>query len=311
MPFTDENEDIERVKQEDEMKAKARPSEDEEKDDDNILNYDLDEEDADETDADEDEEVVNARKKPTFPTGASSISLLAISVPLIEKLRSVGIEKISELENWSRSELMKETGMSKWNAQDIGQALSSVGFHLKREIRKKRKIRNQHSKKRGRGEHKTLSNLLPPKVVTLLQEYGLTKVTEVQRFSFAELGRKIGNKYYASVVSKAFRKAGLPLKPAAKGGWRGGRKKTEIQAEKLAPVSTPEAAIEPIKENYDKQEYFGYIVGFAHCDIQARIHQFAASTGGQVAEHDLSRRLGELLLGEEVRQVLGAENPVS
>ena len=199
---------------------------------------------------------------------------------IIERLLKHDITTLAGLLDLSYTELTRFIGSY---ASIASATLKAHGYVLEKQAAKKQLA------------DKPMLEDLPSKVINALGQQGLTKMDEIREFTMMELSEKIGH-YFASIVSKKLRQVGTPLKL----GKHGKRVYPQLTPEKSAPEPTPIPKRKKEKEDGGK-EYLNYIVGFAHCDIQARIHQFAASSSGKVTEQDLSRRLGELLLGQEMR----------
>ena len=130
---------------------------------------------------------------------------------------------------------------------------------------------------------------LKPKLLKLLENAGIYTLLQLLDKTSTQLDYAMKSRHFSRMVIKALEKRQMYLR----------REKEEV------PVLTKQEAIDLPKltgeEIHERQEYFGYIIGYAHSDILQRIGVIAESTGGKISEAELASRLARLLQGEKMR----------
>lgn len=144
------------------------------------------------------------------------------------------------------------------------------------------------------GKNRTLGTMFNQVYLEWMSELGITTVAELVKHSLKQLNES--SQHRARVVSRTLAVYGLKLRQEGKSATTRARgRKTSIKKTKETKVYV---------EN-DGQEFIGYVIGYAHADITARIHEFAQSTGGKISAAELTYRLGRLLCRKEGGEVLG------
>jgi hypothetical protein len=141
-------------------------------------------------------------------------------------------------------------------------------------------------------ESSSLDSLhLSPMTMKLLKKANIDSISKLLQKSYKEV-LKLMKPYFTKKITEALDERGLHLRKE-----KISRKPIKEEEKLVLHIPTGEGTY--VTE--ERQEYFGYILGYAHSDILQRINVISESTGGKVSEAELAIRLGRLLQGEKMR----------